>query len=344
MAITTPLSSVSRRPIHTLISAGVLALALGLGASTVSATAAGAGGATQPQDKVGPVGIIDPQVAGVLAVGHKVTAVTHAAKGATFTYQWLRHGQAIKGATAKTYRLTEADARNFIAVRVKAKAKGTTTTAATSAHRTVSPRTAGVERRPVTVKGVVRVGQTLTASTATWRPAPVALEYAWWLDGIRVAKGQTNSYTLAPADVGKYLQVVVRGSAATKLAQAIAVKNVGPVEAAPLTGLPDPVIGGIAAGTAIRAGLTLRADHDALPDGVAVTYSWLSDGQPIAGATGRTYVITAADAGTNLSVAVAFSALGYTPASKASPSVAVEGNRNPVTPPRPAPKSPLPTH
>ena len=42
------------------------------------------------------------------------------AVGLTFSYQWLRNGKAVRGATAKTYRLVKADKGKMIAVRVTA--------------------------------------------------------------------------------------------------------------------------------------------------------------------------------------------------------------------------------
>jgi hypothetical protein len=63
---------------------------------------------------------------------------------ATLTYQWLRDGRAIARATARTYRLTAADAGRRIAVRITGRATGyepaVVTSAATTRVAKATPR------------------------------------------------------------------------------------------------------------------------------------------------------------------------------------------------------------
>jgi hypothetical protein len=54
------------------------------------------------------------------------------------------------------------------------------------------------------------------------------------------------------------------------------------------------------------------------PDGITVAYQWRRNGQPIAGATSRTYRATKADVGELLAVAVTASGPGYRPLKKLS--------------------------
>ena len=63
-----------------------------------------------------------PSISGRTFVGKKLTAKpgTWSLSGLTFSYQWLRNGKAVRGATAKTYRLVKADKGKMIAVRVTA--------------------------------------------------------------------------------------------------------------------------------------------------------------------------------------------------------------------------------
>jgi hypothetical protein len=67
------------------------------------------------------------------------------------------------------------------------------------------------------VSGVPQSGQLLSASTGTWQadPAP-SLSYQWQrcadttgLDCTAIANAITSAYTVAPADVGFTLRVVV---------------------------------------------------------------------------------------------------------------------------------------
>jgi len=67
-----------------------------------------------------------PTVSGTLTVGHTLTGYvgTWAPSGLTYTYQWLRDGHAITGATAKTYKLTSASRGHRIQVKVTARRTG----------------------------------------------------------------------------------------------------------------------------------------------------------------------------------------------------------------------------
>jgi len=51
-------------------------------------------------------------------------AETFPSVGATFTYQWLRNGEPIKGSTAKEYRITKSDVGKRLSVRVTARYAG----------------------------------------------------------------------------------------------------------------------------------------------------------------------------------------------------------------------------
>ncbi len=66
--------------------------------------------------------------------------------GADFTYQWLRDGEPIEGATAATYAVTAEDAGARVSVVVTASAEGFEQTSSTSAERTVAGRPASLPR------------------------------------------------------------------------------------------------------------------------------------------------------------------------------------------------------
>ena len=67
-----------------------------------------------------------PTITGSTVVGKKLTAKpgTWKPSSVTLTYQWLRNGKAIKGATKKTYTLTKADGGKKVSVKVTGKKKG----------------------------------------------------------------------------------------------------------------------------------------------------------------------------------------------------------------------------
>ncbi|WP_395658712.1 M4 family metallopeptidase [Nocardioides sp.] len=75
-----------------------------------------------------------PSISGTPKVGKTLTAKpgTWTPAGVTFSYQWLRNGNAIGGAKAKTYKLVKGDKGRKIAVRVTAKKSGADPVSATS--------------------------------------------------------------------------------------------------------------------------------------------------------------------------------------------------------------------
>ena len=130
---------------------------------------------------------------------------------ATLTFQWLREGRPIPGATAYSYRATAGDLAARISVTVTATAAGFTPTTLTSAAAAPVRRAALVAPVPV-VKGEREAGRTLTALPGSWQPTPTDLDYQWFRDG-RAIKGATDiSYRLTAADVGAVVRVRVQGS------------------------------------------------------------------------------------------------------------------------------------
>jgi surface antigen len=79
-----------------------------------------------------------PTITGTAKQGSKLTASTSGwTAGSTFTYQWLRNGTAISGATAATYTLGEKDIGRKVSVTVTGKQAGYTTATKTSASTAV---------------------------------------------------------------------------------------------------------------------------------------------------------------------------------------------------------------
>lgn len=76
-----------------------------------------------------------PQITGTATIGGSLTAVASTwTPAAAFSYQWLRAGQAITGATSSSYQLVTADGGADLAVRVTGSRDGYQSESATSAH------------------------------------------------------------------------------------------------------------------------------------------------------------------------------------------------------------------
>ena len=128
-----------------------------------SATSAGVGPiAALP---TAPVNTSPPVISGTTTVGQTLTAANGTWSGSpTFTYQWLRNGANISGATAGTYLLVSADATTNVSVTVTA-TNGVGNASATAAA--VGPITSGPSEDPATtawVNAVVTAGGTVSTT------------------------------------------------------------------------------------------------------------------------------------------------------------------------------------
>jgi hypothetical protein len=273
---------------------------------------------TSNQDS-GPFAFTDtptPTISGTVRVGSTLTAVPGIWGPApvSLSFEWLRDGKRIAGATQKSYVLTAADLGTSISVNVTGDKPGYSSYSRTSAG--TSKVLAGLlTQAPVpTVSGTSRVGSTLTATGGTWAPAPVTLSLQWLRDGAPIAGATKSTYSLVAADLGAVMSVRVTGSKAGYTTVARTSAGTAKVLAAVAVSGPVPSVSGT-----VRVGQTLTAKPGAwLPAPVALAYQWLRNGKAVAGATKSTYMLVAADLGAVMSVRVTGSKAGYSSVSKVS--------------------------
>lgn len=127
----------------------------------------------------------------------------------SFSYQWVRDGKAIPGATSSTYQVTKYDLGTEIAVY------------ATGRYLDVAPQTvtSDVMLIPVVIQpGIVRVqgaavvdGQ-LQAETSGWEPNHVQFSYQWLRGDVAISGATDRTYTVVAADEGEWLTVRVTGT------------------------------------------------------------------------------------------------------------------------------------
>lgn len=218
----------------------------------------------------------------------------------SFTYQWLRNGSAINGATALTYQLTDTDVGASLAVAVgyvdDFGELEQTTSAATDAVSNINDAPTG----GVTLSGSVQEDQTLTAMTDTLADSDGlgVLSYQWLRDGVAIDGAQAQQYTLGDDDVGASLTALVRyvdgyGTGEQILSHSSEiVSNVNDLPSGTLA-----IIGNTQEDQTLTADTSALADADGLG---AFTYQWLRDGQAISGATGASYALGDADVGTRI--------------------------------------------
>ena len=266
-----------------------------------------------------------PTISGTAQVGEMLTAdlsgITDAdgkpsdAQG--FGYQWVRvdgmTATEIAGATAPRYSLADADVGKTIKVTVSFTdmagfSEGPLTSDATDP---VTPKPSSSATGQPTISGTAQVGETLTADTSGIADADgldnVSFSYQWIADDSDIAGATGSTYTLAAADEGKVVKVRVRftddrGHAETLTSTATVAVAAKP--SSPATGQPA-ITGTAEVGETLTADTSGIADADGL-DNVSFSYQWIADDSDIAGATGSTYTLAAADESKVVKVRVSF--------------------------------------
>jgi outer membrane biosynthesis protein TonB len=260
--------------------------------------------------------------------GAKLVASTGTWNGATpmtFTINWLRCEAdgtgcgAIPGAIGTNYTLTAEDVGHRMRVRVD----GANTTAeipATSAATAVvvaTPPVSTAMPTVVAIEGKPIVGSRVRAETGNWGgTSPVAFDIRWQrcptssLACDDVPGATSAEYTLADADIGKRMRVVVtaRNAAASAVANSVPTIVVPPVA-------PDGAVLPTVTGSA-REGSELSAGPGAWSGTAPISYAYqwercanASDVKctSISGATRTSYTATKADVGSYLRISVSAS-------------------------------------
>ena len=229
--------------------------------------------------------------------------------GVMNSYQWLRNGSVIAGATAASYVVTTADIGKSLTLKVTGKLVGYKDGVSISNGITGVTAPAPTASTPPTISGTGLVGSTLQATAPTWVQPGVVATYAWLRDGVAIS-GQTGlSYTVLGTDVGKVLTWRVTGKK-TGYADAVLTSNgITGVNVASLTTSAPPSITGSGAGSAARCKERVPTWNQ---PGVSESYQWLRNGAVIPGQTSLTYTVTSADITKVLTLRVTGSKSGYT--------------------------------
>ena len=228
----------------------------------------------------------------------------------TVAYQWLANGVAIPGANGASLPLTQAQVGRTITVRASYTDGGgmleSTVSAATAAVVNVNDPPTGT----LTIGGSVAQGQTLTVNNALADADGLgAFAWQWFANDVAIAGATKTTLALRQALVGK--TITVQAAYTDGFGKAEVVTS---APSLPVANVNDPPTGIVAIGGTPAQGRTVSAndnlgDIDGLGD---FAWQWLSDGLPIAGATGRTLLLGAAQVGHALSVRVSWTDGGGT--------------------------------
>ncbi len=183
----------------------------------------------------------------------------------------------------------------------------------------VSASLATVSAAPVNtglpvLSGILKQGNTLSATTGTWTNAPTGFAYQWNRAGSAISGATTATYLLVSADVGTTItcSVTATNAGGSNLATSAATSAI--LIAAPVNSAVPTISGATTQGSTLSATTGTWSNS---PTGY--TYQWNRAGSAISGATSSTYGLVLADVGTTLTCAVtATNAGGSTAATSAA--------------------------
>ena len=226
-----------------------------------------------------PVIVVQPAAQSVVEGESATFQVT--ATGETLSYQWLRDGVEIPGATATSYHIAAAafqdDGVGF-SVAVSNSAGSVTSQVANLAVSLATP-TISAEPSSLTVNEGSAADFTVSASGSE-------LTYQWQRDGVDIPGATSVSFSLDPttfADDGATFRVLVSNGAG----------SVTSVSATLIVLAAFPVIAVQPSDQTVAEGGT--ATFEVVATGSALNYQWERDNTPIAGATDSVYTIAATE-------------------------------------------------
>jgi hypothetical protein len=228
-----------------------------------------------------------PSVSGLPKLGNSLTANAGSwDSGVTLSFQWLRNGSVISGATSSSYVLQNADVGNSISLKVTGSKSGYANVSKTSqATQTVTAMSFSLTPAPQ-ISGSLKVDSVLTATANGWESG-VTLAFQWYR-GTSKLQGMTGqTYRLTGMDVGSSMRVSVTASKPGYTTVTLDSAPTAVLALLPITGLKTPIVIGLPI-----PGESLTLDVGPWPAGATLTYRWDADGTPISGATAGSLVVT----------------------------------------------------
>jgi Fibronectin type III domain len=267
------------------------------------------GSAIANSANAGPVASIynvsPPIIRGNIVVGQVLETtdgVWSSSYQTTYSYQWLRSGSAISGATFPTYTLTNSDLGSSISISITASTTLGNASATGAARGTITP--IGNTVAPV-ITGPIRVGGTLTVTDGTWIGSPDSYSYQWQssADGTlwdSISGATNSSYTLRVSESAKYIRAQVFGNktvSGTPYKSTAITLTTSQVPALTLSNTVAPTVSGV-----IAEGSTLSVSTGTWTTLGTLTYQWQvssdnSTWSDISGATSSSYLLLSAQNG-----------------------------------------------
>ncbi len=242
----------------------------------------------------------------------------------TYSYAWqlcttaqVASCSPIAGARASTFRLTSAEVGQYVTVIVTATDQsGNTGTSTANPVGPVAPPPPPSASQPPSITGTIADGQTIHAYRGTWTsPDPLTYAYQWELCSnsssttcAPIMGATTTALTLTSTDVGQYVAIMVTATDQESQTGSALTVSLSPVAdpPPPVNKTPPKIFGVRGTGKTLRTGTGTWSS----PDPLSYAFAWQrcsasgTNCKPISGATGPSYVQTAADSGHELTVVV----------------------------------------
>jgi surface antigen len=249
-----------------------------------------------------------PAISGIPAVGTTLTASTGSwSPAASYTFQWYADSRAITGATGTTFTPTVDYLGRQLSVRVTATKKGYVGGSSLSAETDKVTKGEMTTTAAPAITGTPRVDEVLEIDAGSWSPAPESTTIRWYADGKAISGATERRLHLGQEQIRQ--QITVRMTAHREGYRNSAVTSAAttPVAAGTIDVTEAFTLDGVA-----RMGRTLTVTPGNYnPGDATVDYTWLRNGNLVAGAAGTTYELGAADVGKQISVQVKLSHVSY---------------------------------
>jgi hypothetical protein len=262
-------------------------------------------------DPTGAVVIVGSPAAGVELTADTSALADLDSLGA-FSYAWQRNGAPIPNATQSTYVATQDDVgAQLNAVVSYVDGGGENESVASAFTAAVTQDNVEATGMP-SIVGSFTVGSILTADTSLIQDADGLgpFEYFWLRDGVVISGATGVQYQITADDIGAQLRLgvgFVDGGGTTEGVLSVIYPAVTKLNDAP-TGAAS-IEGQTAVGQTLAVNTSQIADADGLG---AFSYVWQRNGAPIAGETGTTYQLSAADLGAQVNVVIRYTDQGGT--------------------------------
>ncbi len=155
----------------------------------------------------------------------------------SYTYQWLRDGLEISGATNQIYTPVDADAGTQVSCEVTATNEAGSATAQSDAVEVIGVPS---NTAPPEITGSPYVGQELTCAEGEWINDPTDYTHQWLRNGSEINGATNPTYTLVGADAGSSITCTVTASNAAGNASATSSAVSVPAQSPPTPPGPAP--------------------------------------------------------------------------------------------------------